>query len=84
MISFSFRNHVSDSPHLPGPDLVTAGAEAVDDDLGRQRDVEVGGGDGGGIEVVQHLRGLVIASVINILYLTTSFGTFIGLNQRTL
>ena len=64
------------SPHLPGPDLMTARAEAVDDDLGRQRDVEVGRGDGGGIEVVQHLRCLVIASVIKVLYFTTSsFGT---------
>ena len=33
------------SPHLPGPDLVAAGAEAMDDDLGWQGDVEVGGGD---------------------------------------
>ena len=49
-------------PHFPGPDLVTAGAETVDDNLGRQRDVEVGGGDGGGVEVVQQLRDLVIAS----------------------
>ena len=64
-----------DSPHLPGPDLVTAGAEAVDDDLGRKRDIEVGGGDGGGVEVLQHLRCLVIASVIKVLYLTTSFET---------
>ena len=63
------------SPHLTRPDLVTAGAEAVDDDLGRQRDVEVGRGDGGGVEVIQHLRCLVIASVIKVLYLTTSFGT---------
>ena len=40
------------SPHLAGPDLVAAGAEAVDDDLGREGNVEVGGGDGGGVEVV--------------------------------
>ena len=50
------------SPHLAGPDLVAAGAEAVDDDLGREGNVEVGGGDGGGVEVVQQLRDLVIAS----------------------
>ena len=52
---------------------MAAGAEAVDDDLGRQRDVEVGRGDGGGVEIVQHLRRLVIASVIKVLHLTTSF-----------
>ena len=41
---------------------MAAGAEAVDDDLGREGNVEVGGGDGGGVEVVQQLRDLVIAS----------------------
>ena len=63
-------------PHFPGPDLVTAGAEAVDDNLGRQRDVEVGGGDGGGVEIIQHLRRLVISSTINRLFVT-----FIWLRQ---
>ena len=42
---------------------MAAGAEAVDDDLSRQRDVEVGRRDGGGVEIVKHLRCLVIASV---------------------
>ena len=48
------------SPHLPGPDLVAAGAEPVDDDLGGQRHIEVAAGDGGRVQVVQHLRALVI------------------------
>ena len=46
---------------------MAAGAEAVDDDLSRQRDVEVGRRDGGGVEIVKHLRCLVIASVIKII-----------------
>ena len=55
---------------------MAAGAEAMDDDLGRQRDVEVGGGDGGGVKIIQHLGCLVIPSVKNILYMT-----FFGLRQ---
>ena len=46
--------------HLPGPDLLAARAEPVDDDLGGQRHVEVAAGDGGRVQVVQHLRALVI------------------------
>ena len=62
-------------PHLPGPDLLAARAEAVDDDLGGQRHVEVAAGDGGRVQVVQHLRTLVIPPekgtirVIQFLYL---------------
>ena len=51
---------------------MAAGAEAMDDDLGRQRDVEVGGGDGGGVKIIQHLGCLVIPSVTNLLYITSS------------
>ena len=56
---------------------MAAGAEAMDDDLGWQGDVEVGGGDGGGVKIIQHLRRLVIPSVRNILYMT-----FFGLRQE--
>ena len=35
----------------------------MDDDLGRQGDVEVGRGDGGGVKIIQHLGCLVIPSV---------------------
>ena len=47
-------------PHLPGPDLLAARAEPVDDDLGGQRHVEVAAGDRGRVQVVKHLRALVI------------------------
>ena len=51
---------------------MAAGAEAVDDDLSRQRDIEVGCRDGGGVEIVKHLRCLVIASVKKFYYVTTT------------
>lgn len=36
-------------PHLARPDLLAAGPKPMDDDLARQGDIEVAGGDGAGV-----------------------------------